>query len=126
MEKIAPAVKKETSFIALVSLLLSVLMQGIFLIIGKWDLTVLWGNFLGYAVSVGNFFLMALTVQKAVEKEAKDAKNTLRLSQNLRFLMLIVFAAVAYLIPCFHLIAYVICYLFPRISIALRPLFIKD
>lgn len=126
MKKLADAVISESRFIALISLLLSLLMQGIFLMIGKWSPSVLWGNLLGAGVAVGNFFLMAVTVQIAVEKDEKEAKNTLKLSQSLRFLMLIVFAVVAYLLPAFHMVAFILPYLFPRIAIVLRPLFIKD
>ena len=57
-------------------------MQAVFLIIRMWDYTVILGNLLGAAVNVLNFFLMALTVQKAVEKEEKEAKQTMKLSHS--------------------------------------------
>ncbi len=126
MKKIADVVYKETLYIAIVCFGLSVLMESVFLILDRFTLSILWGNLFGLFVVVLNFFLMALTVQMAVEKEEKEAKNTLRLSQNLRFLMLILFAAIAYLLPFVNLISFIIPYLFPRIAIALRPFLVKE
>ena len=125
MKKIDKTVLKETLYVAVVTFLLSLLMQSVFLIIGKWDYTVLLGNLLGYSVAVGNFFLMGLTVQSALGKSEKEAKNTVRISQGLRFLLLIVVAAIGCIAPVFNIISVVIPYLFPRIAVAMRPLFKK-
>ena len=129
MKKIDPIVLKETGFVAIVSLILSVFMQAVFLIVSfatSWDYTykVLLGNLLGYIAAVGNFFLMGLTVQKALGKEQKDAANLMRLSQMLRMLMLFVVALVAYLLRdyAFNIIAVIIPFIFPRIGVTLRPL----
>ena len=125
MKKIDKTVLKETGFIAVVALILSVLMQAVFLIIQKWDYTVLCGNVLGYIACVGNFLLMGLTVQTAVLKEEKDAKSMMKLSQMLRNLLLFLVALLGHLLPVFNLIAVVIPFLFPRIAVSFRPL-IKD
>ena len=69
--KIDATVKKETKYIALWVLLLSALMQSVFIVIGKWDHTVLLGNLLSGAAVILNFFLIGITVQKALEKEFK-------------------------------------------------------
>ena len=61
--KIDPAVRKETARVAAGTLILTVLMIAVFLILGKFDHTVLLGALLGCATAIGNFFLMALTVQ---------------------------------------------------------------
>ena len=126
MKKIAPVVYKETFYILLVCSLFSLLMQSVFLILDRWQFSVLWGNIFGLAVVVLNFFLMALTVQIAVEKEEKKAKSTLQFSQSLRFLMLILFAVLAYNLPFIHTISFIIPYLVPRIAIALRPILVKE
>lgn len=126
MMKLDPTVKKETVYIAVFSLLCSMLMQAVFLVIGKWDYTVLLGNVLGLIAAVGNFLLLGVTVQKALGKEEKDARNLMKLSQMLRTLLLFVVALIGYLISVFHILALVIPYLFPRIAIAVRPLFKKD
>lgn len=121
MKTIDPIVKKETVYIGAVTLVLSLLLQAIFLVIGKWDYTVLLGNLLGFLAAVGNFFLMGLSVQLAVQKEAKAAKSTLQLSQTLRLFLLFFIALVGHLVPCFNILTVVIPYVFPRIAVSLRP-----
>ena len=123
--KVSETVKKETIYIAVWVVLLSVLMQAVFLVTKNWDFTVLFGNILSGGVSVLNFFLMGLTVQKAVEKDEKQARTTIRNSQSLRMLMIFVFAAIGAAVPCFNTWAALIPFLFPRIAIMLRPLFDK-
>ena len=125
MKKIDKTVKKETGFVLVFVLILSVLMQSVFLITGKWDYTVLLGNLLGGLAAAGNFLLMGLTVQSALGKEEKEAKNTMKLSQSMRLLMMFVVALIGYLVPVFNIIAVVIPFIFPRIAVALRYFFIK-
>ena len=125
MKKVDSTVKKETLYIFLFTVIFSVLMQSVYLVIGRWNLTVLWGNLLGVAAATGNFFLMGLTVQNALGKEEKDAKNLMKISQSLRMLMLFAVALVGYLVPFFNLVAVVIPFIFPRIAITLRALLIK-
>ena len=55
-----PAVKKQTGYIAVWVILLSLVMEAVFLLLRKWDLSVLFGNLGGAAAAIGNFFLMAL------------------------------------------------------------------
>ncbi len=125
MKKIDRTVLKETSFVLIFILIFSVLMQSVYLIIGKWNYTVLLGNLLGAVAAGGNFLLMGLTVQSALGNEVKDAKNKMKLSQSLRLLMMFVVALVGYLVPVFDIVAVVIPFVFPRIAVALRYFFIK-
>lgn len=121
------AVLQNTLYIAVVTLILSVLMQAVFLVAGFWNLTVLWGNLYGAAVAIGNFFLMGLTVQKAVMKEEKEARNMVRVSQMARLfgMLLMVLAAVIVdkYVDVFNLLAILIPLLFPRIAVAFYPLY---
>ncbi len=123
MKKIDEIVLKETKYILLWELILSVLMQAVFLVIGKWDYTVLLGNILSASAAVLNFFLMGISIQKALEKDENDAKKTIKLSQSYRFLFLIVVLVTGAAIPCFNIWAVVVPILFPRIAIAFRPYF---
>jgi uncharacterized membrane protein len=100
-------------------------MQSVFFVIGKWDHTVLLGNLLSGATVILNFFLIGITVQKALEKDEQDAKKTMKLSQTYRFLLLAVVLIVGAALPCFSTWAVVIPVLFPRVAIAFRPLFDK-
>jgi hypothetical protein len=124
--KLDATVKRETKFIALFTAVLSLLMQSVFLIIGKWDYTVLLGNLLGYLAGLGNFVLLGITVQNAVTKSEDDAKKLIKLSQQLRLFGMLGIALIGYLVPVFHIIAVIIPFLFPRIAIALRSALIKD
>lgn len=125
MRKIDRTVRGETIYIASWTIILSVIVQAVFLIIGKWDYTVLLGNLLGGGLGILNFFLMGLTVQNAVSKEEKDAKNTMKLSQSLRNLLLLIMIAVGVILPCFNIWTTIIPLFFPRIAIAFRPLLDK-
>ena len=122
MKKIDPTVKKETVYIAVFVVIFSALMQSVFLMIGKWSPEVLFGNLLGAFAATVNFLLMGLTVQSSLEKEEKDAKNLIRLSQTGRLFMLFGVALIGYLIPVFNIVATVLPFLFPRIAVMLRPL----
>lgn len=120
MQAIDPVVWKETKYIALWSLVFSAVMQAVFLIIGMWDNTVLLGNLLGYAAIVLNYFGIGLTVQKALTKETKEAKQTMQLSSTVRMLLLFGVAVIGVTVPVFHMVASLIPLLFPRIAITLR------
>ena len=122
MKRLDPVIKRETLYIGAWVLILSGIMQAIFLIIGKWDYTVLLGNLLTGSASVLNFLLMALTVQKAVDKDEKDAKTAMKASQSLRNLMMFAIIAVGVLVPCFNIWTSIIPVFFPRISMLLRAI----
>ena len=121
MKKIDQVVRKETKYIAIWVVIFSMAMQAVFLVLAKWNYTVLLGNLLGALISVGNFFLLGLTVQKAVTKEEKDAKQLMKLSGSLRLLLLFVVVVIGAALPCFDIWAVVIPLLFPRVAIAIRP-----
>ena len=123
--KVDPAVRQMTWYIAIFVVLLSAIMEAVFLLIHRWDYTVLLGNLLGAVIAVANFFLMGIGVQKAVDQEEDQARKTIRLSQTLRNLMIFITAGIGLLVPCFHVIAVILPLLFPRIAIAFRPLYEK-
>ena len=125
MKKIDRVILKETGYIGLWVLIFSILMQAIFLVIGRWDYTVLLGNLLSGAFAVLNFFLMGLSVQASLGMEEKDARARMKLSMTYRFLLMGAVLAVGVLLPCFHTVAVIVPAFFPRISVFLRPLFDK-
>lgn len=123
--KIDKTVLKETKNIATFAVIFSILMQAVFLCIGKWDYTVLLGNLWGDIIAVGNFFVMGLFVQKAVMQDEKDARQTVKASQNLRFIAIFILVVIGILIPFLNSVSVVIPLIFPRIAIMLRPLIDK-
>jgi len=54
MKKVDKTVLNETKYIALWVFLFSILMQAVFLVIGKWDYAVLFGNLLSATFAVIN------------------------------------------------------------------------
>lgn len=124
--KIDKTVKKETKYIITFVVIFSVLMQAIFLIIGKWDYTVLLGNLWGAAVAIGNFFAMCLYIQKAVTQEEKEARHTIKASQSLRFSAMVLLTGIGVVIPVFNWISVVSPLVFPSFGVFLRPLIDKN
>ena len=123
--KLDEVVKKETIYIATFVGILSVLMQAVFLILSKWDYTVLLGNLLSGAASILNFLFLGITIQKAVLKSEEDAKKTMQASRGYRMFFMVVVVLIGASAPCFSLWAVVIPLFFPRIAISFRPLFDK-
>lgn len=124
MKKVDSAVWEATRYIAAWELIFSLLMQTVFLIIGRWHYTVLTGNLLSGTAAILNFFLMGLTVQKCLGLEEKEAKTRMRASQLYRnMLMLLVLAVGVALKMAFNVWAVIIPVFFPRIAIMLKPIF---
>lgn len=125
MNSIDPVIKRETKFIALVVLILSALMQAVFLIIGMWDLPVLLGNLLGGVVGILNFFFMGLGLQSALKKETSDARQTAKFSQTMRNLMIVVTIVIAVFAPFFNLASTAIAIFFPTIGVFVKAFVMK-
>jgi len=148
--KVQAAVKRETAKIAVGVGILSMLMLAVYLILGRFNITVLLGTLLGVLFAVGNFFLMALSVQQAAEKmngvqlppeeepaegeeaaepplspQAKQAKKNMQLSYMGRMLLLVGMAALAWLVPAFDPVPALIVQLFPRLTILAEGILMK-
>ena len=125
--KVDPTVKKETLFVSIVTLILSMLMESVFLIIGRWDLNVLLGNLLGGIIGILNFFFLGLSVQKAVSADEKKAKEIMKGSHAIRFALIIVLLAISLIFQnVFNVIATIISLLFATVAVYLRAIFNKD
>ena len=122
MSGIDPVVKRETAYIAFWILIFSVIMEAVFVAIGRWNLTVLFGNFLGGGAALLNFFLMAVSVQKSLDMEEKDAQNNMKLSHTMRNIMIIAVVVIGFVVPVFSPWSTIIPQFFTRIAVALRPL----
>ena len=125
MKRVDATVLKETKYIAIWVIIFSAVMEAVFLVIGKWSYSVLLGNLLSASASVLNFFLMGITIQKALDKDVKEAKTAMKVSQLYRTLLLLAVAIIGAVLPCFNLWAVLIPFLFPRIAIAIRPIIDK-
>lgn len=132
--KLQKAVVDETRSIALGSLAGTVIMLIVFAVLRRLDLTVFLGALLGYIAAVGNFFMMALMVQKATTTElpgeTEDERSArirrmVKLSYTQRRLFQGAVIVVAMVSPWFNWIPAVIELVFPTVTIYMRQLLIR-
>jgi len=121
-----PAVRKETGYIALWVGILSLVMEAVFLLIRRWDWSVLAGNLGGAAVAIGNFLLLAVTVSKAIASgEPEAAARRVKGTATLRLLGVALACVLLVAVAKTNVYATLIPLLFPRIGLAFRPLMDK-
>ncbi len=98
--------------------ILSVLMIAGFAVFGRFDTSVLYGAILGTAVTLLNYFLLALSVSHVVNKKDKsNAKLFMSVSYLLRIIFIAVAVAVAIRFPFFNAITVILPFVFERIVI---------
>lgn len=115
---IQEATKRETLHIAVGTLAFSAVMNGVFALLGRWDVTVLWGTLLGGGFAVFNFFLLGLSVQRlAAEQDEKKGRARMQFSYSLRMLATVLVGVVGVSAPCFSWVAVLLALLFPRLTI---------
>lgn len=115
--KLDATVRRETVNIAAGTLICSALMQSVFLLIRRWDYTVLLGNLLGGGAAILNFLLLGLTIQRALLHGEENLAARMKLSQLARTLVLLGVAVLGVVLPCFQMWAVLISLFFPRITI---------
>ncbi|MEG1754230.1 MAG: ATP synthase subunit I [Ruthenibacterium sp.] len=121
--KIQKTVAHETLHITVGTLALAVGMNLVFVLLGKWNLTVLWGTLLGCTAAVLNFLLLGITVQlMAQDENEKRGKLKLQLSYSLRMLVMLAVVVLGIKVSCFSWPAVVLPLLFPRITIGIMQL----
>jgi len=114
--KLSPAIIKETKHIGLGILIGDILMIAVFALLKKLDYTVFLGALLGSAAAVLNFFLMGVRAQKAMA-DPDRARVIIQRSYTTRMLFMVAVMAVGVAAPCFHVVAVVLPFLFPSITI---------
>lgn len=119
----------ETGVVAIGIMICTALMTGVFAMIGKFNLSVLWGSLLGAVLSIGNFFFMAIGTSLAADKaEQQDVKAGQLLMRNSYMLRLAVLFAI--LFACaksgiFNLISLVLPLVFVRPTLTVAEFFRK-
>ncbi len=119
--KLAPSIKKETGHIALGVLAGDAVMLAVFAVLRRLDYTVVLGTLLGSAAAIGNFLLMGVHLQRAMS-DPERAKLLVHKSYTMRMLGMVAVMILGFLAPCFHIIAVVIPFLLPSITIKLMQL----
>lgn len=125
IDRLQPAVKKETKRITVVTFFGVVLMWAVFAVLHlvtpesvPFDYRVILGGIGGGFIAVLNFFLMALTVQSVASLTDEDtAKKQMKVSYRQRLLLQIVWMIVAMTVPCFQVVAGIAPLLFPSFGI---------
>lgn len=123
--KLQKAVKDETIFVALGSLILSVLMVIVFFALNRafpdkvpMDASVLIGAIGGCAVAVGNFFLMALTVQKVAGIENyEQAYRSMQISYRYRTFLQLIWCVLSMVLTFINPVAGMLPLLWPSLLI---------
>ena len=122
-------VLKETAIIATGEVICVALMCAIYALIGKWNLSVLWGGLVGLLLAVGNFFFMAVVATLAADKaEAQDVESGKKLMKGSYPIRMIAMAGI--LILCaksgfFDVLALVLQLLFVRPILTIAEFFRK-
>ena len=123
--KLQKAVKDETIFVALGSVILSAVMLIVFFVLHKvfpeqvpMGLPVVIGAVGGCAVAVGNFFLMALTVQKVAGIENYDqAYRSMQVSYRYRTFLQLIWCVLCMVLKFINPVAGILPLLWPSLLI---------
>ena len=119
--------KKEAGYIAAGTVVLSALVQIVWAVFFKYDLSVFLGGLWGGTFAVVNFVLMGLTVQKvARESDQMAAKRRMQASYQMRMILIILATVLAIIVPGVSWVMAVISLFFRRLTILVRPLFRPD
>ncbi len=129
--KLQPAVKKETTNIAIGTAIGGGLIVLVFLIFhmifpetSPFDYKVVLGAVIGCVVAVANFFFMAVTVQQVVDLEDQDeAKKKMKVSLRYRTLMQMGWVILAIVLPFINWIAGIAPLFIPSFVIKIRGTF---
>lgn len=122
-------VLQQTAIVAAGQVVCTALMIGIFVLIGAFELTVLWGGLMGALIATANFFLMSLFATIAADKaEAQDVaggQKLIQLSYMGRMLGLFLVLFLCAKSGVFHPLALVIPLVFTRPVLTVSELFKK-
>ena len=122
-------VYRETGIVAIGVTVCTAVMMLVYALLGRFDLSVLWGGLTGSVLGICNFFLMALGTSLAADKaENQDVKGGSLLVRNsymLRLLGLFVVLIVCAKTEVFNLIALVLPLVFVRPTLTVVEFFRK-
>lgn len=101
----------------------TVIVQLVFWAVGMWDSTVLFGGLWGLFITILNFFIMTVAIQKAMASgDEQQAKMKLQASYTGRMLLLLALMIVGIVVPFMHWAPVLISVFFPRVVITVRGL----
>lgn len=126
--KLQDAVKKETGIIAAGTavgvLVIYVVFYVLHMVVPNWapfDIKVILGGIGGFIVAVGNFFWMAVSVQKVASiTDEERARRTMSVSYRYRTMLQFLWVILAIVLPVFNLVSGIAPLFIPSIIIKLR------
>ena len=126
--KLQKAVKKETGIIAASVAIGVLVMYLVFfclhMVVPDWapfDIKVIVGGIGGYLIAVGNFFWMAVSVQKVASIEDEDrARKTMGVSYRYRTMIQFIWVILSIVVPFINPVAGIAPLFVPSIVIKLR------
>ena len=126
--KIQPAVKTETGRITLGTgigvLIMFLVFFVLHMVVPSWapfDIKVILGGIGGFIVAVGNFFWMAVSVQKVASiTDEERARRTMSVSYRYRTMLQFLWVILAIVLPVFNLVSGIAPLFIPSIIIKLR------
>lgn len=122
--KLDPVVKKENLYMMAGSAVCTIIVQLIFWAVNRWDMTVLFGGLWGFFITVLNFFIMTVAIQRAMATgDEAQAKMKLQASYTVRMLLLVGLMIVGVVVPFMHWVPVLVSVFFPRIIITVRGAF---
>ncbi|MEG1801096.1 MAG: ATP synthase subunit I [Oscillospiraceae bacterium] len=124
--KLDAEVVKQVKNIAMYNGALTAVLNLVFFFIGKWDYTVLLGSLLGYSMSLISFIFLGISIQKAMEKEQKQAQAYMQSTYIGRMALTVVMIVIAITVPAINWVSAVIPLVFTRISIMLMNFIKKE
>ena len=127
MQKVAPAVRKETKRVIIITVIGVVIMFAVFAGLHiampdkvPFDYRVILGGLGGGCIAVLNFFMMGLTVQKVTSMEDEGlARQQMKSSYTYRMLLQLLWIVAAIAAPCFQFVAGLVPLLFPSLGLKL-------
>ena len=126
------AVIKETIHIAIGTAVMSAIMVVVFVLVGQFSLSVVWGTLTGLITAVGNFFAMAMNVQSVTtdldpnDSDAmKQAKLKMRASYSKRMLFMAAILVASIKLIGSNWIAAMLPLFFPRVTILVMQIIAK-
>ena len=101
------------------NVVLTVILNIVFRVIGKWDVTVLLGSVLGLIITTFFYYSICVSVPKALGYgDPELAQKSIRASRSMRTIVMAVGLIIAIKLPWVNIFAAIIPLLFTRISIA--------
>ena len=121
---------QETGIVAMGVSLCSAIMVGVFALMGLFDMSVVLGALMGTALTVLNFFVMAicasLAADKAAAQDVKGGQALISISQGSRYIVLAVLLFACGRSGYFNLFALVLPLVFVQPTITIAEFFRKS